>query len=75
MSLLTQLDVNRSKPSKVQQKSEARYIRMVSMCNILGHIIDIVASHYQIGVPDRRLKGIETATLGAKALHKLIQKK
>ena len=74
MNLLTQLDVNRSKTSKVQQKSEVRYIGMVIMCNTLSHIMDIAASHYQIGTPDRRLKGIEIATLGAKALNKLIQK-
>ena len=74
MGLLPQLDPNRSRVKKVQQKSEARYIAERSIRNAFSHILAVAVAHYQIGVQDPRLPKIEKATTGAKLLHKLVQK-
>ena len=72
MYLLPQLEPERSTTTKVQTKSEARYIAERSLRNAISHVISIAVSHYQIGRPDPRLKPIDKATEGAKLLHKLV---
>ena len=72
MGLLPQLDPNRTRVKKVQEKSEARYIAERSIRNAMSHIMAVAVAHYQIGVQDPRLPKIEKATAGAKLLHKLV---
>ena len=55
-SYLPMLDATRTKSSNVQQTSEARYIAIRSLRNVVSHIMSIAVSHYQIGKPDSRLK-------------------
>ena len=74
LGLLPQLEPNRSKTKKVQQKSEARYIAERSLRNAISHILAVSVAHYQIGKPDTRFKSIDKATEGAKKLYELVKK-
>ena len=73
LALLPQLEPNRSKTTSVQQKSEARYIAEHSVRNAVSHVMTVSVSHYQIGKPDTRLKGIDKATPGAIKLYNMIK--
>ena len=73
LALLPQLEPNRSKTTSVQQKSEARYIAERSVRNAVSHVMTVSVSHYQIGKPDTRLKGIDKATPGAIKLYNMIK--
>ena len=72
LTLLPQLEPNRTKWKKVQQKSEARYIAERSLRNAISHVMAVAVAHYQIGKPDTRLKNIDQATCGAIKLHEMI---
>ena len=74
LSLLSQLDEERSKTGNVQRKSEARFIAERSFRNAISYIFTVAVTHYKVGAPDPRLKSIDKATGGAKRLYKLIQK-
>ena len=74
MSLLPQLDVDRSCTSNVQQKSEARYIAETSFRNAISHIMAVSVAHYQVGNPDPRIKKIDQASDGSKKLYEMIKK-
>ena len=71
--LLSQLEPERTITTKVQQKSEARYIAERSLRNVISHIFAVAVSHYQLGTPDPRFKSIAKATVGAIKLYELIK--
>ena len=71
--LLPQLEPERTITTKVQQKSEARYIAERSLRNAISHIFAVAVSHYQLGTPDPRFKSIAKATVGAIKLYDLIK--
>ena len=48
MSLLPQLEPDRSTTTKVQTKSEGRYIVERNLRNAISHVISVAVSHYQI---------------------------
>ena len=65
LSLLPQLEEERSRTDNVQRKSEVRFIAEHSFRNAVSYILTVVVTHYNIGTPDLRLKSMDKATNGA----------